>query len=301
MSRLRDKQDAFRFVEWDKTRIDDRNCWMDVFYGVYRPLGNPPIDVTLRRFPRSPTFLDDLDWFFDVVEMMASLSHPACMPLLACSFDPHDPLSYVIPRTDVPLSDVLEQVRKYPVPDFWNDTVKSIIALGVASGLAYLHSRGILCKGLFARHIFLDSQFRPLLCSVALSQYAGGPDSGYDDDETWNRIAFRSVADEPCFWKDENEMYEVYQYGRILYELFTGRRTSRNKSRLRQAFKDVPGQDETPSHMNPDCWELIKACLTGPLQDCPSFREILDQSDVLMLESCDRDAFARYKNTLPIV
>jgi serine/threonine protein kinase len=304
--KLRDFQDAFRFVDWsEKSQI----WWgrlFNIYSGVYRPMAGLPVDVVVHH-RRSDLFSpDDFQNTLGVIEMMASLNHPVCIPLVACNLDPHHSSSFVTPRMIGSLAKVCEQMRCRP--DFFNDTFKSIVSFGIASALSYLHSRRIVHGKLTPSNILLDANFRPRLCGFSLSRNLNDPGADlvseyvtnphYDD---LHSGVTPYVAPELLDGDEYDERVDVFAYAGVLYDLLTDGNSSMRLLSFRETHKlrselrwcELPG-------LNANYRELITKCWSKLPGDRPSFRSILDRPDLLMLESCDRDAFAKYQNELAL-
>jgi hypothetical protein len=56
-----------------------------------------------------------------------------------------------------------------------------------------------------------------------------------------------------------------------------------------------------PDSVNPYYRELMIKCSSKSPHDRPTIQSILDQPDLLMLESCDPNAFADYRNKLGLL
>jgi serine/threonine protein kinase len=283
-------QDAFRFVDCRKQKKIGEGTFWTVYSGVYRPMAGPPVEVVVKYSHSGSFSRYDFPRTLQTIEMIASLNHPVCIPLLACNLDPHNRPSYVTPRMNMTLHNVLLRVKNSDHPDFFNDTFKSIVSYGIASAFSYLHSRKIVYCDVSLSNILLDANFRPRLCGFSISRnlndpgaeiiYGGTP--GY-------------VSPEISHHDEYDEKADVFGYAMILYELLTGLRSLKS---LR--FSSLGERPEIPESVNSNYRELITKCWSQLPGDRPSFQSILERPDLLMLESCDRDAFATYQDELTL-
>jgi serine/threonine protein kinase len=174
----------------------------------------------------------------------------------------------------------------------WDDTFKSIVALGVASGLGYLHSRHIAHCNITPSQILLDDAFRPVLAGFDNSRYLTDEHSPFPFE---GFIPY--MAPELLDAQTYDEKIDVYSYAMILYELLTGQKPFGSVKMVFQLQAKVgKGQrPEFPTSVNQNYRTLISRCWVARPDDRPSFREILERPDLMILDSCDREAFAEYQ------
>jgi serine/threonine protein kinase len=292
--KLADLQDAFSRVSCTPPPPPEEAGGL--VRGTFQMSDRPPLDVVVK-YPGMGYFMSKLSksltFWCESIELMASVKHPLFLPLLACNFDPHDRPCFVTPRMKMSLQAVLDRLRKGDIPDFWDDTVKSIILLGVTSALAYLHSRGIVHAALEPSKILLDEHFRPRLRLSGRSRYLNDH--------------IRAALD--CFPKPYlapearsshggDEKIDVFSYGEIVMEIVSSKTRLRpNVDSGKAAVNDEPLV--IPYGVNRYHSDLWEKCISLSPDDRPSFRSILERPDLLMLESCDHEAFSRYRNELP--
>jgi serine/threonine protein kinase len=88
------------------------------------------------------------------------------MPLLAFHLSRSSDCSIVTPPM-IPLADVIPSPERFRIqylsvgeetPESgWNATRKSVIALGLAAGMAYLHSQNIVHRNISGGSVYVDS------------------------------------------------------------------------------------------------------------------------------------------------
>jgi serine/threonine protein kinase len=112
------------------------------------------------------------------IELMCSVRHPAVLSAFSWDHRPvgDDPTPchiIVTRRLPTSLDKVLAQERKGLSPPKWDATRKSIVALGMAAGMAYLHTKKpnpILHRDLKPENVLLDDNLEPIICDFGLSR-----------------------------------------------------------------------------------------------------------------------------------
>ncbi|KAI0503819.1 hypothetical protein KFK09_014762 [Dendrobium nobile] len=106
------------------------------------------------------------------------------------------------------------------------------IALGVAQGLAYLHTDYVphlLHRNIKSNNILLDEDFRPKLTSYGLDRVTG--EASYQACLASELGSFCYIAPEHSCSKKATEQMDVYSFGVVLLELITGRPAEQPDSR----------------------------------------------------------------------
>jgi serine/threonine protein kinase len=168
------------------------------------------------------------------------------------------------------------------------DEQRSIIALGVAAGMQYLRSIGLVHCDLKPENIMLDENFRPKICDFGLTRRKGQADLG----GTFTYMAPerpRSVVDFPS---------DVFAYGLVLFELFTGQapfpgavdETQHRMNLLAGKRPEFPKGRELPAPLV----NLIQRCWDASPGQRPTFTDIVEQRDQLKMGDSDFHEFDRY-------
>lgn len=122
----------------------------------------------------------------------------------------------------------------------WNATAAVNAAVGVAAGLRYLHSHGIIHRNLKDSNILIDKNMRPLLTDFYFLHRKGSTNNEY-----YNTEQPKSASD------------DMYAYGSFLYELFTMRGLPNPRPRgqsLRTHLQQL-GVSGLVSGVIEGCWE----------------------------------------------
>ncbi|EAY01050.1 TKL family protein kinase [Trichomonas vaginalis G3] len=125
---------------------------------------------------------------------------------------------YTIITRFIPNGSVYEALHSTDSSKKLTGTQKTIIALGVAAGMAHLHSRGIIHRDLKSLNVLLDSKTYPKICDFGLSHF--DTDSSIIDQNTGTP---HLMAPELFESKPYTNKVDVYSYGILLYELLTSK------------------------------------------------------------------------------
>jgi serine/threonine protein kinase len=153
-----------------------------------------------------------------------------------------------------------------------NGTGFAIILYGVASGMAFLHSKGAIHRDLKPENILLDECGWPKIgdfgssrfVDVKLTQTTMVGDSLYMAPEMYDSNEYTTAVD-------------VFSYGLIVYELVVGHSVFSPDDPPLVLMRKVTGgvRGEIPEAVSVMLKELIKRCWSGDPENRPSFDEIL--------------------------
>ncbi|KAG6536858.1 hypothetical protein ZIOFF_001929 [Zingiber officinale] len=132
------------------------------------------------------------------------------------------------------------RTRFQPLP--WKLRVK--IAVGIARGLAYLHTAHVIHRDIKAANILLDSEFNPKLADFGLAMYGPTERQSFlsqDVCDTYGYLAPEYLADGKV-----NEKIDVYGFGILLLELLSGKQAYEILT-IKKSFKD---ECETSQHFS---------------------------------------------------
>jgi serine/threonine protein kinase len=193
----------------------------------------------------------------------------------------------------------------------WNDTKRAIVAFGVATGMCYLHERGIIHRDLKTENIMLDEDLFPRICDFGFAKIVGA-------DEQLQQLINQSMdIGTPVYMALElfsdigNGRYspavDVFSYAMVLYELVT----------LTVPWERVKGSEKCtrfnivgylekglrptiPEYVPAAYKQLIEACWAQNPSQRPTFREIVEQTRGLSLcfDSSDENAVIDYQEKM---
>jgi len=141
----------------------------------------------------------------------------------------------------------------------YSNDEKKVIGLNIAKGLLYMHSKGIIHCDITPFNILLDNDGNPKICDFGSSIMSNGVDS-----KQHPIIPNRWSAPE-CFKSNQfSEKSDVYSYGMILLEMFTGiipyssiMNDDLNYDVISQSFPEIPNTIGDPIR------SIISCCLSA--------------------------------------
>jgi serine/threonine protein kinase len=133
-------------------------------------------------------------------------------------------------------------------------TQMTIIALGVACGLEFFHSKGILHRDLKGAKILLDSDFRPHICDLGTAR------SGENDRRKATKLGTYSyMAPEVIESTSYDSMADMFSYGIVIYEMVERNRALKGVKTARDLRKMVVVRKEKPKISVKAFWLFFSA------------------------------------------
>lgn len=262
---------------------------------LVHPKDNIDLKVALKKIPVDLEDKDIQKNFIREVSIMASLKHPNIIQLIGFSFPSSKDQTFQIYSKYLPnktLADVLEEEEEL------NNTQLSIIVYGIASAMAYLHSKNIVHRDLKPENIFLDENFYPVLSDFGLSRFDGVNMTG--------RLGTPYFMAPELFAEEDEESnisnkIDVYAFAVTLLSLFTTnykfvgvqpRTISQLINKVTSGKRYVIPNDVPKFYVN-----LIQKCWANDPNERPSFDEIvkeLEQNDDFIFEGANVEIVKRY-------
>ncbi|KAK8876604.1 hypothetical protein M9Y10_006822 [Tritrichomonas musculus] len=178
----------------------------------------------------------------------------------------------------------------------WNDTKKLISIYGIAYGMSYLHSLGILHRDLKPENIFLDDSLFPKIGGFRSSKEIVSNDECelVGTPSYWSPEFFKKgVYQKPC---------DVYSFALIVYQILTLEEPFKGFDFYDLLINVTDGYRPEIDSSVPDCYcDLIEQCWSQDPSERPTFDEIVDDLKTnpdFITSSVDQDEFIRYTNYL---
>ena len=216
----------------------------------------------------------EFEMFRREIAMMAVLQHPNLLSLIA--YTAESPYCLI---TEYMVNGSLAHFMKKKGSEL-NGTERSLIALDIARGMEFLHSRGIIHRDLKSLNVLLDEKKRAKVGDFGLARVkAAGPMTGLVGTSYY--MAPEVVVSAPYY----DERVDVYSYGIVLWELLTNSEVYAGEDKI-TVMTEVIQHNRRPliPLTTPDALRcLIGRCWSQDANDRPSFREIIE---MLQLPEC---------------
>jgi abelson tyrosine-protein kinase 1/abelson tyrosine-protein kinase 2 len=216
--------------------------------------------VAVKRFYsvnfNAPEFLRE-------IEVLAQLNHPCVLRIRG--WTPPIGREPAEIRTEIAetgsLMGILEKVRCGTQFSFWNPTGKAILICGIALGMRFVHSKGIIHGDLKPSNVLLNARGEPLISDFGSSRFESNDYTLTPGGGTVNYAAPELFTEGAT----HTRQVDVYAFGLLMYEILTGAAAFPStdfpfpilKRILRGQMPEVP--DEGGSFMQeliPRCWSL---------------------------------------------
>ncbi|KAH9483782.1 Serine/threonine-protein kinase STY17 [Psilocybe cubensis] len=246
-----------------------KGLYNDIYQGQW--LDREPVALRLpRALANNPDTQDRLQ---REVTIWRELNHPNVVPLYGVIYIDED-IYTVSPWMDN--GTALAYLKKYPTAD------RLKILIDAASGLEYLHNRGIVHGDLRGANILISRTGVARLSDFGLSQFL--EDRGQGMTSTQN-INPRWFAPELLQNAPVSTHSDVWSFGMVCLELLSGdvpySSITRDIAVLRELdngkLPEHPGRDKALQGLSDEMWELMKTCWTKRPQSRPSIVSIKAQ------------------------
>jgi serine/threonine protein kinase len=146
---------------------------------------------------------------------VASLAHPNVMQLY--DFGESEGRPYMV-LEHVPAGTLEDRLRDgRPLPD--DETYE--IAVGIASGLAHAHARGVVHRDLKPANVLFDEEGRPKIADFGIARLSAGEGTLTEAGTLLGTAAY--ISPEQASGEPAGAASDVYSFGVMLYRLLAGR------------------------------------------------------------------------------
>lgn len=224
-------------------------------------------EVAVKILYRRALSQPELESFRREILVLSLLDYPSLLKLYGYT---EEPPFYIL--TDYMANGSLfDYLRKSP--DKLTPTHRTLIALDVARGLEYLHSRNIIHRDMKSLNVLLDSNLRAKICDFGMVRIKqNAPMTGLIGTPHWMAPeVFMSI---PTY----NEKVDVFSYGILLWELLTSDMPYNGMKQVDITIGVTNGTLRPPFPPGPTTplMQLIEKCWAQDPNDRPTMKQVVD-------------------------
>eukprot|EP00003_Mantamonas_plastica_P030392 TRINITY_DN752_c0_g1_i10.p1 TRINITY_DN752_c0_g1~~TRINITY_DN752_c0_g1_i10.p1 ORF type:complete len:703 (+),score=199.97 TRINITY_DN752_c0_g1_i10:2276-4384(+) len=226
----------------------------------------------IKHIHLTPEHVED---FQREVSTLSRVRHPNVVHLIGAGWtDKRDKLSLFLVMEYLPggtLYDLVHSSMFRKTPDV--EGLLTHIALQIAAGMENLHrQQNIIHRDLKASNVLLDSDYTPKIADFGLARLQN------DRGKLTHVGCGRYMAPEITRGEPYTEKVDVYSYGMMLWEMFTGQVPFSDLEATPAAFKAATNNARPPipeDELDEEIVELIQQCWHPKPDERPSFTEII--------------------------
>lgn len=255
----------------------------EVFYGKHKQTGK---ECAIKRL-----FIDKLQkqrfvGFTREVAILATCDNFFLLPFYGFT----ESIPLLIVTQYIPNGSLFNALRHRKNSPDLTGTQKTIIALGIAYGMASLHSRGIIHRDLKSMNVLLDDELLPKICDFGVSRFA-----------TEDKVIMTKEIGTPHWMAPElfesnnyTNKVDVYAYGILLWEMLTEKVPFKGKEGYQIALAVCTKKERPaiPDHTPRPLKNLINICWDQDPNKRPKFEKIIKllESKKVTFPKTDKDA-----------
>ena len=237
----------------------------EVFSAIYLPFNQL---CAVKKLKVKDLTGDKFRLYYREIDILSRLSHPFLLGFIGFS----------VQKPYIVVTEYLGNGSLYDALRWKNDhkpltgTQKTLIAMGIASGMERLHKLNIIHRDLKSLNILLDKDYLPKIIDFGLSRY----ESENDEMMTTNVGTPHWMAPELFMSLPYNNKVDVYAYGMMLWEILTNSSPFKNKTAA-QIMYDVCEKAKRPAlpMRTPNALKtMISKCWAQDPNDRPTFHQI---------------------------
>jgi serine/threonine protein kinase len=239
--------------------------YAEVFLG-YQKSNNKV--VAIKRLHNVPQTQEQFEVFRREVDICSKLHHFAILPFVGVCIEP----PYCIVNEFMSGRNLYERLHGRGV--LLDGTKLTIIALGIACGMEYLHVQEMIHRDLKSLNVLLDADDFPKVCDFGVSRYLdqnGELMTGSIGTPQW-------MAPEVLNSEMYDESADVYSYGIILWEMLTRNAPFAGWQPMQVILRVVGGDARPiiPQNCPTNLAKVIRNCWQREAKLRPSFATIKD-------------------------
>jgi len=238
----------------------------EVFLGYRKSDGTV---VAIKKLHKQQFDSTMLDMFRREIVILTKLSHFAILPFVgACTKPP-----YCIVTQFMSGGSLFARLHSKDASSQLSATQLTIIALGIAYGMSFLHEKQMIHRDLKSLNILLDEDDFPKICDFGMARTkntGSEPMTGEIGTSQW-------MAPEVLASQNYDEKADVYSYGIIIWEMLTGDIPYRGLRDIQVAMTVVNqnNRPKIPKNCPQNLSKFIKVCWSNDPKQRPDFNSIV--------------------------
>ena len=239
-------------------------------------------EVALKEFNSKIKKIDRKSVYREI-STLASIYHPFLIKFIGVSLS--DPFTIV--TNYVPNGSLFRIIHSKKLSRILDGTRKTIIALGIAHAMAYLHNQSIIHRDLKSTNILIDEDYYPVICDFGIARFA------HTDEPLTECIGpLQWMAPEVLEGSDYSFPADVFSFGTILYEMSTGLVPWGNVETTKIEKSLMNGKrPQIPPNVPQSIQAMIRKCWNDEPFSRPTFEKIFNMfaSGRYAFEDCDKN------------
>lgn len=225
--------------------------------------------VAVKRLHQQEFDESMLESFKSEVAILAKLRHFAILPFVgACTKPP-----YCIITQFMSGGSLFSRLHAKEASDRLSPTQLSIIALGIAYGMTYLHAQNMIHRDLKSLNILLDADDFPKISDFGMARTK----STGNDEMSGGIGTSQWMAPEVLSSQRYDEKADVYSFAIILWEMLTGEVPYRGLRDIQVAMTVINqnNRPKIPKNCPPNLSKFIRLCWSTDPDKRPEFKKIV--------------------------
>lgn len=225
-------------------------------------------EVAVKILYRRALSQPELESFRREIVVLSLLDYPSVLKFYGYT---EDPPFYIL--TDyMPNGSLFDFLRKSP--EKLTPTYRTLIALDVAKGLKYLHSKNIIHRDMKSLNVLLDANLRAKICDFGMVRMKqNAPMTGLIGTPHW--MAPEVFMSLPTY----DEKVDVFSYGILLWELLTNDMPYNGMKQADITIGVTQGTLRPPLPLGPPTklTKLIEQCWAQDPKDRPTMTQVVTE------------------------
>ena len=214
-----------------------------------------------------------LDGWRTEVQNLQRLHHPNVIRLLGSVYHP-SPLTFCLVLEYCNGGELADALQRVTPPSFFFR-----VADGLAKGMAYLHSRGVIHRDIKPSNTLLDGDVATGQFTVKMSDFGLAAEASPSGDRTAETGTYRWMAPEVIRHEDYSQTADVYSFAVVLWQLVTRDEPFHHQSQVDAAAAVAleNARPPFPENTPPAIAKLIQTCWSREPNERLSFDEIVEE------------------------